>query len=56
MIKETAICKLIDPAYCQHKIDGKFAWVILCGGNQLDSKVFTCPMRQKATISYGEGK
>jgi hypothetical protein len=56
MIKETAICKLVAPATCENRIDGKMAWVALCGGNKLSEHVVNCPMRQKATISYEEGK
>ena len=57
MKKVTAICKLVEPATCIHRVDGKFAWVILCGGNGLDDKVNLCPMRQIATLTLlEEGK
>lgn len=54
MNKETAICDLKTPAQCSFKVDGKFAWVDLCGGNRLDDAIKDCPYRLKAVMTTQE--
>ena len=39
------ICELKTPAKCEHKIDGKSSNIILCGRNELESRINTCQYR-----------
>lgn len=50
MVKQTAICKLSNPAECEFRIDGKLSHTILCGGNKLCEYVNKCPYRVIAEI------
>jgi hypothetical protein len=50
VVKETAICKLAQPATCEYRVDGKMAFTILCGGNNLFDAVKKCPYRALAEI------
>ena len=44
------ICTLSYPAKCEHRIDGKFSHIILCGGNKLSGEVKECPYRKNMGI------
>ncbi len=50
MKKNTNTCYLKEPAQCQFKVDGKFSFVMLCGGTSLTEEVSKCPYRYKATF------
>lgn len=44
------VCNLLPPADCSHKIDGKLAFVALCGGNSLYDEIKECPYRLSVEI------
>ena len=38
-------CSLEGLADCEHRIDGKMSFCMLCGGNSLNDDVKKCPYR-----------
>ena len=51
-MKKTQLCNLHPPANCEHRIDGKMSFTILCGNNSLSESYKKCPYKQEAEIVF----
>ena len=49
-MKKTQLCNLHPPANCEHRIDGKMSFTILCGNYSLSESYKKCPYKQEAEI------
>lgn len=51
-MKKTQLCNLHPPANCEHRIDGKMSFTILCGNYSLSESYKKCPYKQEAEIVF----